>query len=137
MSTNAVQESGWTGWVLFAGIFMFMVGAMDAIMGLAALFKEEVFVVTSQGLLVTTDYTAWGVGLLVWGGLMILAALGLFGGRSWARWFAIILVTVNMIGQFAWFPAYPLWALIAIALGAVVLFALTARWTEAKTGLGN
>jgi hypothetical protein len=116
---------------------MFMVGALDAIMGLAALFKEEVFVVTSQGLLVTTDYTAWGVGLLVWGGLMILAALGLFGGRSWARWFAIILVTVNMIGQFAWFPAYPLWALIAIALGAVVLFALTARWTEAKTGLGN
>ena len=37
--------------------------------------------------------------------------------------------------QLAWFPAYPLWSLIALSLDVVVLFALTARWGEAKMDL--
>lgn len=137
MANDRYTESGWTSWVLFAAIFMFIVGCLDAIQGLAALFKDDVYAVTKSGLLVTADFTAWGWGLLIWGILMALAAAGLMGGRSWARWFAIAVVTVNMIGQFAWFPAYPLWSMVAIALSAVILFALTARWQDAKTGLGD
>ena len=40
-----------------------------------------------------------------------------------------------MVGQLAWFPAYPLWSLVAIGLGVTVLFALTARWRPAKAEL--
>ncbi len=123
----------WAGWIMFAGVMLVAVGVISAIQGLAALFKEEVYVVTEAGLLVTTDYTAWGWTLLIWGGVLVLAGLGLFGGKSWARWFAIVVVAVNMIGQFAWFPAYPLWSLVAIGLSTAVLFALTVRWNEART----
>ena len=42
------------------------------------------------------------------------------------------MVIVNLIGQIAWFPAYPLWSLVAIGLGIAVLFALTVRWEEAR-----
>ena len=73
----------------------------------------------------------WGVALLVWGCILVLAAAGLFSGSSLARWFAVVVVFVNLIGQFAWFPAYPLWSMVAIALDVVVLFALTARWRAA------
>ena len=40
-----------------------------------------------------------------------------------------------MIGLIAWFPAYPLWNLGLLALNAVVLYALTARWGEIRPGL--
>lgn len=138
MTTDTRTEPAslaWSGWVAFAALVLFTVGFIDVIQGFAALFKEEVFLVTESGLLVTTDYTAWGIVLLIWGGILVLAALSLFSGRSWARWFAIVAVIVNIIGQATWFTAYPLWSLVAIGLGVTVLFALTARWTEAKEGL--
>lgn len=128
---DAGGGGAWTGWVLFAATMMVAVGFIDVIQGLAALLKDEVYVITESGLLVTTDWTAWGWTLLIWGIVMGLAGFGLFVGQGWARWFAIVVVFINMIGQFAWFPAYPLWALIAIGLSVVVLFALTARWQQA------
>lgn len=134
-SEGRTESYAWTGWVLFAAIVMFSVGCINAIMGVVALFKEEVYVIGSSGLLVTTDFTAWGWTLLIWGGIMILGALGLFSGQTWARWFAIVLVVVNLIAQFAWFPAYPLWSMITIGLNIVVLFALAVRWDEARAGL--
>jgi hypothetical protein len=132
--TTDTRPSGdaWFGWVIFAGTMLAAIGFINAIQGLVALFKDEVYVITDTGLLVTTDWTAWGWTLLIWGIVMVLAGLGLFSGRSWARWFAIVVVFINLIGQFAWFPAYPLWSLVAIALDVVVLFALTARWQEAR-----
>ena len=125
------QGTAWTGWVVFAGVVLGAVGIVNAIQGLAAIFADDVFVVGENGLLVATDYTAWGVALLVWGCVLVLAAAGLLSGSSLARWFAVAVVFVNLVGQFAWFPAYPLWSMVAIALDVVVLFALTARWREA------
>ena len=66
---------------------------------------------------------------------MILAGAALFSGKEWGRWFAIVVVVINLIGQIAWFPAYPLWSLVAIGLGIAVLYALTAGWKEAKVDL--
>jgi len=64
-----------------------------------------------------------------------LAGFGLFSFKGWARWFAIVVVFINLIGQFAWFPAFPLWSMVAIALNIFVLFALTVRWQEARSVL--
>jgi hypothetical protein len=47
------------------------------------------------------DVTAWGWTTLIWGGLLIVAGLGLLGGADWARWLAIIGVGINAIGQIA------------------------------------
>ena len=65
----------------------------------------------------------------------MLSAGSLFTGRGWGRWFGIVAIIVNMIVQIAWFPAYPLWSLVAIGLGVAVLWALTAGWQEAKADL--
>ena len=51
--------------------------------------------------------TAWGWGTLIWGVVLGLAGLGLLGGAGWARWLAIIGVTVNAIGQMAFMANYP------------------------------
>ena len=132
MGTDARNPVAVAGWVLFAGAMIFIVGVLDVIQGLVALFKEEVYVVGASGLILSTDYTTWGWMLLIWGIVMVLAALSLFAGGGFGRWFAIIVVAVNMIGQFAWFPAYPLWSLVVIGLSAAVLWALTAGWSSLK-----
>lgn len=129
------RSSAWTGWVVFAGVVMFMIGCVNIIQGLAALLRDDVFLVTKSGLLVTTSYSYWGWALILWGALLIVVALALFVGNEASRWFAIAGVAVNLIMQFAWFPAYPLWSLVVIGLDAAVLYALTVGWKEAKAEL--
>ncbi|MBL6634055.1 MAG: hypothetical protein ISP32_06670 [Thermoleophilia bacterium] len=108
---------------------LFIIGVLNVIQGLVALFKEEVYLVGASGLIITTDYSTWGWMLLIWGIVMVLAALSLFAGGGFGRWFALIVVGINMIGQFAWFPAYPLWSIVAIGLSVAVLWALTVGWS--------
>ena len=136
MSTNFQERSSaWTGWVVFAGVIMFIVGCLNVIQGLAALLRNDVYLVTKSGLLVTTSYSYWGWALIIWGGLLVLVALALFAGNEAARWFAIAAVAVNVIIQFSWFPSYPLWSIVVIGLDAAVLYALTAGWRDAKAEL--
>lgn len=138
MSTDQYRgSSAWGGWLVFAAIVMGTVGFVNAIQGFTALLKDEVYLVTESGLLVTADFTAWGWTLIIWGVLMILVAAGLMGARGWARWIAVAVIVVNLIIQFAWFPAYPLWSLVTIGLNMTVLYALTARWDEAQTSIGD
>ena len=125
------SQDAWSGWIAFAGIVIIIVGVMDVLQGLVAIFEDDYVVATREGLAIV-DVTAWGWATLIWGGILILTALGLLGGAGWARWLAIIGVAVNAIQQMAFlanYPqAYPLWNLLIVALNIVVLYALTARW---------
>ena len=134
-TTDQPRQFDWSGWVVFAAAVMITIAAVDIIQGLAALFKDDVYLVTKSGLLVTTNFDAWGWSLIIWGVVLLLAGLALFSGKEWGRWFAIVAIVINGIGQIAWFPAYPLWSLIAIGLEIAVLYALTAGWKGAKTSL--
>lgn len=120
-----------SGWIGFAGIVLLVVGAIDFIQGLIAILDDKYFVPTEAGFLVV-DVTAWGWFLLFWGALLALAGIGLIAAQQWARWFAIVVVSLNILAQlgFTGDSAYPLWALTAIALNIVVLYALTVRWAE-------
>ncbi len=137
MSTDYNRSSSAAGWIIFAAAVMLTIGAIDIIQGLAALLKDTTYVIPGgeNALLVTTSFDTWGWSLIIWGAVLILAALSLFAARGWARWFALVVILVNMVGQIAWFPAYPLWSLLAIGLGVAVLWALTAGWQDAKSDL--
>jgi len=136
MNEYSQASRGWGSWVAFAGIMLTLIGFFDILQGLTALFNDEYFTVREGDLLVF-DFTAWGWITLLWGILLIAAGLGLLGGRGWARWFAMFAVFVNAIAQIAFLNAFPIWSTIIIALDVFVLFALTARWDEAKAGLAE
>ena len=116
--------------IIFTTAMLFVIGIFDLIQGFVALFKDDVYVVGASGLVLTTDYTTWGWVLIAWGAVLVLAALSLYGLSGFGRWFSIAVVAINMIGQFAFFPAYPLWSLIVIGVSAVVLWALTFGWRD-------
>ena len=129
------SQDAWSGWIAFAAFVIIIVGGMDALQGFVAIIKDEYVVATPKGIALV-DVTAWGWITLLWGGLLILAGIGLLGGAGWARWLAIIGVGVNAIQQVAFmanYPqAYPLWNLLIVALNILVLYALTARWQGFK-----
>jgi hypothetical protein len=131
-----MDSKSMAGWIGFAGILAVIVGTIDFIQGLIALFNDNYYVVTASGFL-AFDLTGWGWTMLIWGVLLVLAGLGLLAGQGWARWFAIVVVGLNFFAQLGFLgnSAYPLWTLTAIALNIIVLFALTARWSESTAEL--
>jgi hypothetical protein len=127
-------DSAWTGWVGFAAIMLALIGSITFFEGLVAIFRDEYYVVTGKQVLIF-DLTTWGWVMLVWGILLFIAGLGLAAKSGWARWFTIIVVSLNVIAQLGFLgnTQYPLWSLVVIGLEIVVLFALTARWGEVHT----
>ena len=129
------SQDSWSGWIVFAGIVLLVVGALDVLQGFVAIIRDEYVVATTKGLAIV-DVTGWGWITLLWGVLLVFAALGLFGGAGWARWLAIVGVALNAIQQIMFlanYPnAYPLWNILIVALNLIVLFALTARWRGYK-----
>ena len=131
-------KSSMAGWIGFAAIVMLILAGIDVIQGLIALFEDEYYVVSRSGFL-AVDLTTWGWALLIWGVLLALAGLGLMAAKGWARWFTIILVSLNIFAQLGFLgnSQYPLWSLTALALNIVVLYALTARWKESAAEIAS
>ena len=125
-------SSGWVGWIVFAAIFMIITGAMNAIQGLAALFRDDAYWVTLGGAVVTFDVTTWGWIHLISGALLVLIGVWLMKGSTFARVIGIILVSLNLIAQFSWTTLYPFWALIAIVIDVFIIYALVVHGRELK-----
>jgi hypothetical protein len=124
--------SGWVGWIGFAGVMMMLLGTFHAIQGLVALFNDEYYLVSSSGLVLSLDYTAWGWVHLVGGAVLIAAGLGVFGGQVWARAVGVTAAALSAIVNVGFLAAYPVWSLMMIALDVVVILALTVHGSEVK-----
>jgi hypothetical protein len=124
--------SGWVGWIGFAGVMMMLLGTFHAIQGLVALFNDEYYLVSSSGLVLSLDYTAWGWVHLVAGAVLVAAGLGVFGGQVWARAVGVATAVLSAIVNVGFLAAYPVWSLMMIALDVVVILALTVHGSEVK-----
>ena len=126
-SSRRVEERQPTGWTVFAGAILLIVGSLDALWGLAAILNDEVVVVGGHGV-IWLDFTAWGWLHLILGALAAGTGVMLFTGSPAARGLAVFFVALNCVMMIVWFPLAPLWALLIIALDVVIIYQLTARW---------
>ncbi len=131
-----MNKGSMAGWIGFAGIVMLVIGFIDFFQGLIALFKDDYYVVTQSGFL-AIDLTGWGWVMIIWGVVLAIGGIGLGSGQTWARWFGIVVVSLNIFAQLGFLgnSQYPLWALTALALNIIVLYALTVRWSESEADL--
>jgi hypothetical protein len=133
MSTVETRDISdkWTGWIGFAAIMLTLIGSITFFEGLVAIIRDQYYVVTGKQVLLF-DLTTWGWIMLFWGVLLFLAGLGLAARSGWARWFAIFVVALNLLGQLGFLgnTQYPLWTLVVIGLEITVLYALTVRWGQ-------
>ena len=118
------EPAGWVvGVTLFAATMMVVIGLFHVVQGLAALFRNEIYVVGAQYVF-SFDLTAWGWIHLLAGVLLIAAGFAIMTGRVWARSVGIGFAVLSMIANFAFVPYYPVWSLLIIVIDVFVIWAL-------------
>ena len=127
--SDEVAMSGWAGWAAFGGILAIVAGTFQAIAGLVALFKDEVYVVGEQSVWLF-DLTTWGWALILWGTFLILTGSAILAGKTWGRVVGVILASVSVIVNFAFIPIYPVWSIMMVTAGILVVYALTVHGDE-------
>ncbi len=117
------------GWATFGGIMILVVGILNVFDGLVAITQTHYIERNIGGELpITNNVKNWGwVGLLL-GILLILVGLGIFSGATWARFVGIVLVSLNLMFQFAYLGHYPFWSAVMIAIDIVIIYSLARDW---------
>ena len=120
-STYDDDERG-VGWLLFAATMLGLAGLLSVIDGIVALSRSKFFVGSQT--YVFSDLRTWGWIMLIVGVLLIIAAMGVFSGSGFARWFGIFAASLSLIAHFGAIQSYPFWSLIVITLDILVIYAL-------------
>lgn len=115
------DEKGF-GWLLFAATMLGLAGVLSIFDGIAALSKASFY--SANAHYVFSDLRTWGWIVLIVGVLLIIAAMGVFQGSGFARWFGIIAAFLSVIAHFGAIQSYPFWSLIIITIGILVIYAL-------------
>jgi hypothetical protein len=122
---HAVREAGadrMSGWVLFAGIYVIIGGALNLLWGIAALSKKEFFV---EGGLVWSDLQTWGWIALIVGAVQVLTGILVLMRKGVGMVLAILVSMCALFANFLMFGAYPGWSAIALVCNGLVLWAVT------------
>jgi hypothetical protein len=128
-ASRSVRETVPSGWAVFAGFVLLIVGSLDALWGLAAILEDKNVIVGGNGVIIS-DATTWGWVYLILGLLVAATGVGLLAGNETARWAGVFFVSLNAIAQIVWFPAAPLWAFLIIILDMLIIYGLTVGWEE-------
>ena len=127
------EPTAWVGIVLFGGIMLLMMGGFQVIEGFVALFKDDYYLVTRNGMIVSVDYTTWGWTHLLIGLVAVATGIGVLLGQMWARVLGIIIAVISALVNIAFLPAYPIWSTIIIAIDVLVIYALAVHGREVKS----
>ena len=128
---NSAQDAP-TGWIIFASIMLFLIGTLQVITGLIALFNDDYYLVTSRDLIINLDFTAWGWTDLLIGVVYLFAGGGVLSGRLWARIVGIAVAFVGIVVNVAFLYSIPVWAVIMITVDVLVIYALTVHGREGQ-----
>ena len=115
------EEKGF-GWLLFAATMLGLAGVLSIIDGIVGLSKSSFY--TANAHYVFSDLRTWAWITLIIGVLLIVAAMGVFSGSGFARWFGIFAASLALIAHFGAIQSYPFWSLIIITLDILVIYAL-------------
>ena len=111
---------------------MMIGGSLQFMHGLIAAVNDEWVVWGNRGSLYL-DLTTWGWVNMVVGLVVFLSGLGVLSGNLLARTIGVVLASISLIANFLFLPAYPVWAIVVIALDVLVIYALTVHGREART----
>lgn len=130
--TDNTTVTGWVGWGVFAAVILIISGVLNILHGLQALIGPDTLYFAGEAGLFSLDIQAWGWFHLVLGVLLLLVGIALWGGATWARVIAVILVALNAIAQLTLIAAQPWISLAVLAMDILVIYALTVHGRELK-----
>jgi hypothetical protein len=121
--TYASADAG-AGWLLFAGIMLMTVAILNVIYGIAAIGDSKFFVADQKYIL--SNLNTWGWVTLILGAIQLLAALSIWAGNQFGRWFGIVFASLSAIAALLSLPAYPFWSLAIFSLDILIVYGLVA-----------
>lgn len=120
------------GWRLFAGIVLLIAGLMRVFDTIWAFSSHAAL---PEGL----EDATLGDNLKTYGWVYLITALVLFVGgflvlyrSQLGRWIGIVAGALACIGAVTWMPYYPVWSLVYVGLGVLVIYALAAHGDRAR-----
>ena len=116
------QQRG-DSWVMFAGVMLMVVGALNLIDGIAAISNSAFFIDGARYVLFS-DLNTWGWVLSVLGAVQVLVAFGVWNRTKGVRWVAVAIAALNAMAQVFFLPAYPLWGMAMFAIDVLIIYAL-------------
>ena len=111
-----------TGWMIFAGAMLLLLGVTNIIEGIAAVDGSRFFVPRAH--YVFGDLNSWGWVVWLIGIAQGLTALGVLVRQQFARWLGVLFASANALAQLLMMPAYPFWSLALFAIDVVVIYGL-------------
>ncbi|WP_328521050.1 DUF7144 family membrane protein [Kribbella sp. NBC_00359] len=128
----ATPTGVWVGPIVFAGVMMIILGFFHGFQGFVALFNDGFYAVRENGLAVHIDYTAWAWTHLIVGTIVLVAGFCVLLGQVWARVVGVIVAVLSIVVSAGFLSAAPGWSTIMIALGILVIWALTFHGREVR-----
>jgi hypothetical protein len=117
-----------SGWKMFAGIMLMIVGFLNVFDGLVAITQSNYISRNTGGVLpLTNNVKNWGWVELIVGVIVVLAAFGVLSGATWARVVGILVASINLMFQFAYLGHYPFWSFTLIVIDILVIYGLAAH----------
>ena len=118
------RERAWaSGFALFAGVMMILVGLNQAFLGFAAILQDDVYVPVRDDVY-GVDVTTWGWLHLGFGVVLVLTGIAVVNGKAWARALGVLVVMLNLVGAFGFIPYRPVGAVLLIGLNLAVIWGL-------------
>jgi hypothetical protein len=116
------NEERVTGWWVFAGIMLAIVGVLNLAWGIAAISNSKFF--TPDSVYVVSSLHTWGWITLIVGVIEIGAAFSLVSGGGYGRVIGIIAASIGAIDALAGTGTTPFWSIGVFALCVTVIYQL-------------
>jgi hypothetical protein len=116
-----------SGWSIYAGTLMAIVGSLNVIYGIAAISNSN-FYAHNVTYVISNNIKTWGWVVLIIGAIQFLAAFAIIAHVEWGRWVGVLTAGVNAIVQMIFLPARPLLSLALFSLDLLVIYGLLAHF---------
>jgi hypothetical protein len=113
-----------SGWILFAAIVLGVAGVMRIFDAIWSFRYHGVLPENLEGAIFGHSLKTYGWLWLVVGAIYIVSAFAVMGRSEIGRWVGVVAAGLGGVAAMFWAPYYPVWALVYVGIGGLVMYAL-------------
>ena len=115
------------GWLLFAGTVLGIAGIMRIFDAIWAFRYHGALPDNLENAIFGHSLKTYGWVYLVVALILLVCSFGVVVGSQFSRWIGVFAGAVMAISAVWWMPYYPVWSLVYIFVGVLVIYALAAH----------
>jgi hypothetical protein len=122
-----IMDDDGRGWLIFAGVVLMVAGVMRFFDALWAFHYHGALPQNLEDALFGHSLSTYGWLWLVVAIVVFLCGLGVMARSQVARWIGVAAGAIIAITSIWWIAYYPIWSLVYIGIGVMVMYALLAH----------